>query len=135
MNPTLTTALWPSSAQSLLARTVLVLAGTLLLAVSARVQVPFWPVPMTLQTPMQAFLQQCDLIKFAAQGADMALCNSLLDRTRELVEQAARIPAPQASNGSDASSGSDAPTGDSTSGSAVVPVATDALRQEAGHDG
>ena len=29
---------------------VLVLVGTLLLAISAKVQVPFWPVPMTMQT-------------------------------------------------------------------------------------
>ena len=28
----------------------LVLFGTLLLAISAKVQVPFWPVPMTMQT-------------------------------------------------------------------------------------
>ena len=29
---------------------VLVLFGTLLLAVSSKIQVPFWPVPMTMQT-------------------------------------------------------------------------------------
>ena len=29
---------------------LLILFGTLLLAVSAKVQVPFWPVPMTMQT-------------------------------------------------------------------------------------
>ena len=29
---------------------VLILIGTLLLAISAKVQVPFWPVPMTMQT-------------------------------------------------------------------------------------
>jgi hypothetical protein len=52
-------------------------------------------VPVTLQSPMQAFLQQCDLIKFAAQGADMAVCNSLLEKTRELVEEVARIPVPE----------------------------------------
>ena len=29
---------------------ILVLFGTLLLAISSKVQVPFWPVPMTMQT-------------------------------------------------------------------------------------
>ncbi len=29
---------------------ILILVGTLLLAISAKVQVPFWPVPMTMQT-------------------------------------------------------------------------------------
>lgn len=77
MNPTLTTALWPGSAQSLLARTVLVLAGTLLLALSARVQVPFWPVPMTMQTfvvlgigaAYGARLAGITLLAYLAQGA------------------------------------------------------------------
>ena len=45
---TLTTALWPDRG---LARSVLLaVAGSLLLALSARLQVPFWPVPMTMQT-------------------------------------------------------------------------------------
>ena len=30
----------------------LILFGTLLLTISAKVQVPFWPVPMTMQTFM-----------------------------------------------------------------------------------
>lgn len=50
MHPTLSTAVWPTSGQSLLAKIVLVLAGSLLMALSARVQVPFWPVPMSMQT-------------------------------------------------------------------------------------
>lgn len=40
----------PSLPHSLIARAGIVLAGSLLLALSAKVQVPFWPVPMTLQT-------------------------------------------------------------------------------------
>ncbi len=40
----------PTLPQSLMARAGIVLAGTALLALSAKVQVPFWPVPMTLQT-------------------------------------------------------------------------------------
>ena len=45
-------AVAPATAASrpLLARAAIVLALTLVLALSARVQVPFWPVPMTLQT-------------------------------------------------------------------------------------
>ncbi len=39
-----------SAARPLLARAAIVLALTLVLALSARAQVPFWPVPMTLQT-------------------------------------------------------------------------------------
>ena len=35
---------------SLTRRVVSVLAGTLLLALSARVEIPFWPVPFTMQT-------------------------------------------------------------------------------------
>jgi biotin transport system substrate-specific component len=36
--------------QSLIHKATLVLLGSALLAVSAKVQVPFWPVPMTMQT-------------------------------------------------------------------------------------
>jgi biotin transport system substrate-specific component len=39
-----------AAARPLLASAAIVLALTLVLAVSARIQVPFWPVPMTLQT-------------------------------------------------------------------------------------
>ena len=48
--PTLLSAAWPTSADSLLRKIVLVLAGTALLTLSAKVQVPFYPVPMTMQT-------------------------------------------------------------------------------------
>ena len=40
----------PARAGSLPTQAVLVLGGSLLLAIAAKVQVPFWPVPMTLQT-------------------------------------------------------------------------------------
>lgn len=40
----------PAVPASLAARVGLVLAGTAVLALAAKVQVPFWPVPMTLQT-------------------------------------------------------------------------------------
>jgi biotin transport system substrate-specific component len=41
--------LWPAE-RPLLRNVALVLFGTLLLYASAKVQVPFWPVPMTMQT-------------------------------------------------------------------------------------
>ena len=50
MNNSLATKLLPQAETSLLHKALLVLGGTLALAVSAKVQVPFWPVPMTLQT-------------------------------------------------------------------------------------
>lgn len=46
--PTLMTLLWPS--RSALRIVVLMAVGSALLALSAKVQVPFYPVPMTLQT-------------------------------------------------------------------------------------
>ncbi|MGD1037579.1 MAG: biotin transporter BioY [Roseiarcus sp.] len=51
LNATLASTLWPSRAPSRLARAAtLAIAGTLVLAASAKAQVPFYPVPMTLQT-------------------------------------------------------------------------------------
>jgi biotin transport system substrate-specific component len=50
MNTTLIGRLWPQTVNSTLSQLLLVIAGTMLLAVSAKVQVPFWPVPMTMQT-------------------------------------------------------------------------------------
>jgi len=50
MNATLIGRIWPHSASSTTYQAMLVIAGTLLLAISAKVQVPFWPVPMTMQT-------------------------------------------------------------------------------------
>lgn len=48
---TLAGALWPATAGNRLLRaTLLAVLGSALLAISAKVQVPFWPVPMTLQT-------------------------------------------------------------------------------------
>ncbi|WP_374308594.1 biotin transporter BioY [Dongia sp.] len=50
MNATLAETLWSGLALSRLNKVLAVLAGTALLAVSAHIQVPFWPVPMTMQT-------------------------------------------------------------------------------------
>lgn len=46
----LATTLWPDNVNHALRAVILVLAGTAILAISAKVKVPFWPVPMTLQT-------------------------------------------------------------------------------------
>ena len=49
--PTLISAIWPEEETSKMARNVvLAILGTALLTVSAKVQVPFYPVPMTMQT-------------------------------------------------------------------------------------
>lgn len=49
---TLASSIWPTStASTRIARNVLLaLVGTLLLTISAKIQIPFWPVPMTMQT-------------------------------------------------------------------------------------
>jgi biotin transport system substrate-specific component len=50
---TLIGALWPEdSLAKPLRMAILALAGTALLTLSAKIQVPFWPVPMTMQTFM-----------------------------------------------------------------------------------
>jgi biotin transport system substrate-specific component len=46
----LATAVWPDNVSRAVRAVILVLAGTAILAISAKVKVPFWPVPMTLQT-------------------------------------------------------------------------------------
>ncbi len=51
MSRTLAARLWPVEAGGATARAiVLMIAGSLLLTASAKLQVPFWPVPMTMQT-------------------------------------------------------------------------------------
>lgn len=51
-NATLAATVWPAqSANARIARNVLLaLVGTLALTISAKTQIPFWPVPMTMQT-------------------------------------------------------------------------------------
>lgn len=49
-SPTLAAHLWPSASSQILRNVALVVLGCALLWVSAKVKVPFWPVPMTLQT-------------------------------------------------------------------------------------
>ncbi|MDH3377497.1 MAG: biotin transporter BioY [Gammaproteobacteria bacterium] len=50
-SPTLAAELWPSTDTNRWARnTALVIGGSLLLWVTAKAQIPFWPVPITMQT-------------------------------------------------------------------------------------
>ena len=49
-SPTLAAHLWPSAGSRVVRNVALVVLGCALLWVSAKVKVPFWPVPMTLQT-------------------------------------------------------------------------------------
>lgn len=50
MHSVLVSALWPQRNDSLVFKVTVVFAGSLLLALSSKLQVPFWPVPMTMQT-------------------------------------------------------------------------------------
>ena len=53
LQPTLVSVIWPSrTANNILRKVILALAGTALLTLSAKIQVPFYPVPMTMQTFM-----------------------------------------------------------------------------------
>ena len=51
VSPLLVGAFWPEKEKNRLLRLFfLVVSGSLLLAISAKIQVPFWPVPITMQT-------------------------------------------------------------------------------------
>ncbi len=50
MHATLSATLWPQSRTTTLNKVVLVVLGTALLALSSKFKVPFYPVPMTMQT-------------------------------------------------------------------------------------
>ena len=49
-SPALAISVWPEKTNKAVMAVLLVLAGTIILAISAKISVPFWPVPMTLQT-------------------------------------------------------------------------------------
>jgi biotin transport system substrate-specific component len=74
--PTLAVALWPT-ANARWRAVLLALAGSALLTLSAKVQVPFWPVPMTMQTyvvlvlgmAMGARLGAATIALYLAEGA------------------------------------------------------------------
>ncbi len=50
MNGNLVSTLSPGFSSSVLGKVAIILTGTLLLTISAKINVPFWPVPMTMQT-------------------------------------------------------------------------------------
>ena len=50
IHPTLLSVTWPTAHPSLLRAFILVVAGSTLLTLSAKINVPFYPVPMTMQT-------------------------------------------------------------------------------------
>ena len=50
MNDNLVATFLPQARSRLLVKTALVVSGIVLLTVSSKIQVPFWPVPMTLQS-------------------------------------------------------------------------------------
>lgn len=75
--PTLINALWPRETGGVLRLALLAVAGSILMAVSAKVQIPMWPVPMTMQTfavlvigmAYGARLAGATLLLYLAQGA------------------------------------------------------------------
>ncbi len=73
--------LWPELKGSALRKTLLVLAGTALLALSAKIQIPFYPVPMTMQTLVVVLIG-------AAMGMRLGVATILL----YLAEGAAGLP-------------------------------------------
>ncbi len=66
---TLLSAIWPAG--GLTRNVAIAILGTLLLTLSAKVQVPFWPVPMTMQTLVV-------LVLGAALGARLGAATMLL---------------------------------------------------------
>ncbi len=50
LNQTLANTLWPVKSSAMTRNIILAIAGSLLLWVSAKIQIPFYPVPMTMTT-------------------------------------------------------------------------------------
>lgn len=50
LNQTLANTLWPAKSSAMTRNIILAIAGSLLLWVSAKIQIPFYPVPMTMTT-------------------------------------------------------------------------------------
>jgi len=51
VHPTLAASVWPASERTRWLRAILLaVVGTILLTIAAKIKVPFWPVPMTMQT-------------------------------------------------------------------------------------
>lgn len=78
---TLAATLWPTSTNSLTRGVVIAIVGALLLTLAAKVKVPFYPVEMTMQTPVLVALA-------LARGWRLALATVLL----YLAQGAAGLP-------------------------------------------
>ena len=77
--PTLASAVWPANDRARLFRAVaLCAAGSLVLALSAKIQVPFYPVPMTLQTLVVLLLGAALGARLAAATVALYLIEGLL---------------------------------------------------------
>jgi len=81
MQTSLVANIWPQTQTSWITKAMLVVIGTILLTISAKIRVPFYPVPMT----MQVFV---DLALGLVLGFRLALATVLL----YLVEGAAYLP-------------------------------------------
>lgn len=76
-HPTLVQTLWPTGAG--LARAgAAAFAGSILLTLSAKAQVPFWPVPMTMQTMVVLALAAAFGARLAAATVALYLAEGLL---------------------------------------------------------
>ncbi len=79
LDATLVATLWPARRSARLARDgALVFGGALALAVSAKVQVPFYPVPMTLQTLVVLVLAAAYGARLGAAAVALYLLEGLL---------------------------------------------------------
>ncbi|RBP18240.1 biotin transport system substrate-specific component [Roseiarcus fermentans] len=79
LDATLVSTLWPANPTARLARDgALVLTGALVLAVSAKVQVPFIPVPMTLQSLAVLVLAAAYGLRLGAAAVAFYLVEGLL---------------------------------------------------------
>ena len=77
--PTLAATLWPQQAASRIARfAALSIGGALALAISAKAQVPFYPVPMTLQTLVVLIIGAAFGARLAAATVALYLAEGLL---------------------------------------------------------
>lgn len=81
LNQTLANVIWPAKSNTMVRNVFLAIAGSLLLWVSAKIHIPFYPVPMTMQTFVVLGLG-------AAFGWRLAMATVLL----YLVEGAAGLP-------------------------------------------
>jgi biotin transport system substrate-specific component len=75
---TLVATLWPAQAAGLARAAALAFAGSLALLASAKIQVPFWPVPMTMQTAVVLALGAAYGARLASATVALYLLEGLL---------------------------------------------------------